>query len=300
MVTPPEFDGDRTDTQGGSVRIRPVGQGRPCLIMMTGAFPGETYLIEPGAELTIGRGAGNDIRLPYGDVSRVHARMKCSASGKVEVIDLGSTNGTFVNGRRQLYRVLREGDKIQFGEGTVFRFAFHDELDEEFQRRLFGVLFLDRTTSCLTRERLLSVLEEDLAGEAPVAVVVMGIDGFPLLEELLGHAVRDYLLRELTWVIRKSFAGEGTLYRVGLDTFATVFKGLSRDEALATAERIRRVVSSSRLTYQGDQMVFSLGIGVACRELGGCMDASDLLALGEERGQRARHAGGDRVEAAGG
>ena len=132
------FDGDSTESRGGSVRIRPIGTGRACLIRMNGTFPGETYLIEPGAELVVGRGAGNDMRLPFPDISRLHARLKCSKSGKVELADLGSTNGTFVNGQKRLYRVLREGDKVQFGETSLFRFAFHDEVDEQFQSRLIG------------------------------------------------------------------------------------------------------------------------------------------------------------------
>lgn len=296
------FDADRTDGRG--IRVRPVGQGRPCLVMMTGAFPGETYLITPSSELTIGRGPGTDIRLPYTDVSRVHAKAKCSASGRVEIIDMGSMNGTFVNGRRQLYRMLREGDKIQFGERTVFRFAFHDELDEAFQATLLGAPFLDRATATQTRERLIAVaaraLDEARRDGADFSLVVMAIDGFDLLEQLLGLAVRDYFLRELSWIIRKTVAGEATLYRVGPDAFATPFPGLSLRQATEVAERMRRVVASSRLTYEGDQMVFSLGLGVASTATERLASAEDMLALAESRCRRAAAAGGDRVEAVGG
>jgi diguanylate cyclase (GGDEF)-like protein len=297
-----QFDGERTDTHAAPLRIRPVGPGKPCLVMLVGDFPGETWLLQPGTELSVGRGAGNEIRLPHGDVSRVHARLKCSASGKVDLIDLGSTNGTWVNGRRQLYRVLREGDKIQFGERTVFRFSFHDDLDEEFQRKLLGTPFLDRATALLTGERLLPMLRERREkAQVPeaVAVVVMGIDGFDLLEELLGQAVRDYFLRELTWIIRKSFSGEGTLYRVGPETFATLLFGLSPGKAIETAERIRKVVAGTRITHRGDQMVFSLAVGIACAGPGEAPELAELLARAADRCRQARTAGGDRVLAAG-
>lgn len=299
---PKGFDGERTDAHEAPLRIRPVGQGQPCLVMLDGAFPGETWLVEAGRELSVGRAPGCDIRIPQGDISRVHAKLKSSSSGKVDLIDLGSTNGTFVNGRRQLYRVLREGDKIQFGERTIFRFTFHDELDEEFQRRLFGVPFLDRATATQSRERLVATLAKRLeaAGDGETTgLVVMGIDGFDLLEELLGQAVRDYFLRELSAIIRKSFSGEGTLYRVGPDTFGTLFTALDPDQVVETAERIRRVVATSRITHEGDQMMFSLAIGVACQPPDQESGAEALLARAEERTLRARSDGGDRVLAAG-
>lgn len=302
-MTEEPFDGESTDTRGVRLRIRPVGESRACLIMMTGAFPGETYVLAPNAELTIGRAAGCEIRIRGGDVSRVHAKVKASASGKVEMIDLGSTNGTYVNGKRQLYRVLREGDKIQFGEKTVFRFCFHDEVDDEFQSRLLGKPFLDRVTNTQTRERLLVVLEEawgesERSG-ADLSVLAMAMDGYDLLESLLGLAVRDYFLRELSWVIRKAVAGEGTLYRVGPQTFATLLPGVAMAEAVEVATRIRRSVALARFTHQGDEMVFSLGVGVASRAGDRPGTGAELLALAESRCAQAEEAGGDRIQAAG-
>jgi diguanylate cyclase (GGDEF)-like protein len=295
------FDGDSTASRGGQIRIRPVGKSRACLIMMTGAFPGETYLLEPNAELVIGRAPGCDIRIRGSDVSRVHAKVQSSASGRVEMIDLGSTNGTFVNGKRQLYRVLREGDKIQFGEKTVFRFAFHDEVDEEFQARLLGVPFLDRVTCTLNQDRLLAALRDacDQAGDTgDVSVVVMAVDGLALLEELLGYAVRDYFLRELSWVIRKSVAGEAALYRVGVGAFASVLPGADLRAAVAAADRMRQAVACARLSHQGDQMCFSLGVGVSSRRPDGPPAPDALLALAEARCRHAAAEGGDRVETA--
>lgn len=296
------FDGDSTDTQSGRIRIRRVGKGKPCLIMLNGAFPGETYVLEPNGEFTVGRSAGNDIRLRYGDVSRVQARIKVSGSGKVEMIDLGSTNGTFVNGRRQLFRALREGDKIQFGEKTVFRFGFYDELDRDFQERLFGASILDKETSTLSRERLKSVLADEFSaareGEGRLAVVAMSVDGFEVLVDLLGYAVRDYFLRELCWVIRKCVAGEATLFRLGDASFASVLPGTSLEAAGEAAERIRKAVATARLTYRGDVMRFSLALGVASVAGDDPENAEELLGLAEDRVRRAAEAGGDRVESA--
>jgi diguanylate cyclase (GGDEF)-like protein len=296
------FEADTNETQTGRIRVRRVGKGKPCLIMLSGAFPGETYLLEPGAELTVGRAPGNDVRIRQGDVSRVQARIKVSESGKVELTDLGSTNGTFINGRRQLFRALREGDKIQFGEKTVFRFAFYDELDRDFQERLFGASVLDQETGTLSRERLKAVLADEFASarseERDLAVVVMAVDGFSVLVDLLGYAVRDYFLRELCWVIRRSVAGEAALYRLGESSFATLLPGMDLEHATEAAERIRRAVAHARLTYRGDRMQFSLALGAGSLVHDGPGSPESLLTTGEERLERAARAGGDRVETA--
>lgn len=66
-------------------------------------------------DLVLGRDPGADVRLPHPLVSRRHARVKRHGAGAV-VADLGSANGTFVNGKRLTLPVLvRPGDRVQVG-----------------------------------------------------------------------------------------------------------------------------------------------------------------------------------------
>lgn len=82
-------------------------------------------LPQPGGHpLRIGRDPANGLRLNHDTVSRVHAELR-SQSGMWILRDLGSTNGTTVNGRRVTGAVVvREGDQVAFGR-TVFRLAAH-------------------------------------------------------------------------------------------------------------------------------------------------------------------------------
>lgn len=61
---------------------------------------------------TIGKNADNNIVMNNDDVSRKHAVLYKDASGNVVIEDLGSTNGTFVNGMRVTKQVLKSGDKV--------------------------------------------------------------------------------------------------------------------------------------------------------------------------------------------
>ena len=67
-------------------------------------------------EVTIGRVQGNDIILPKGNVSKRHSRIVLK-DGKFIVVDLKSTNGTYVNGRKITSPlVIKNSDKIYIGD----------------------------------------------------------------------------------------------------------------------------------------------------------------------------------------
>jgi ABC transport system ATP-binding/permease protein len=73
-----------------------------------------TFRILPGNIKTIGRSTGANFIVEAPLVSRVHCRLTAGAA-ELEVLDLDSTNGTFVNGRRVPRAVLNDGDKLGVG-----------------------------------------------------------------------------------------------------------------------------------------------------------------------------------------
>jgi hypothetical protein len=88
------------------------------LIMRQGPTPGATFILE-GSQLNIGRDSTNEIVINDAEVSRRHARLTFQG-GKYVLEDLGSTNGTFVNGQRLAGpRVLKAGEVVSLGEQIV-------------------------------------------------------------------------------------------------------------------------------------------------------------------------------------
>jgi predicted component of type VI protein secretion system len=91
------------------------------MIMQSGPNQGKTTSLEK-SEIFIGRDLGNDIVINDPEVSRRHARMVKQAGGYV-VEDMGSTNGTTVNGQRLTGpHLLRDGDVVTLGENVRFIF----------------------------------------------------------------------------------------------------------------------------------------------------------------------------------
>jgi len=79
------------------------------------AGEGFTFRIAPGGMKTLGRAVRADFILDAPLVSRVHCRLTASPAGELEVEDLKSTNGTFVNGERVTQRSLVAGDRVRVG-----------------------------------------------------------------------------------------------------------------------------------------------------------------------------------------
>lgn len=91
------------------------------LVMRSGPNPQKIYDLSL-ATLTIGRDLTNDIVINDSEVSRKHARLTAQA-GSFLLEDLGSTNGTFVNGQRLIGpHLLRPGELILVGENVSFSF----------------------------------------------------------------------------------------------------------------------------------------------------------------------------------
>jgi len=88
------------------------------LVVKSGGVIGTAYALE-SAEIFLGRDAQNDIVIAEADISRRHARLRRADGGYV-IEDLGSTNGTFVNGQRLTApHRLRSGEEIRLGPHVV-------------------------------------------------------------------------------------------------------------------------------------------------------------------------------------
>ena len=79
-------------------------------------------LIPGGRRLSVGRVADNELSLNHASVSKIHAALTMNAQGTLLVADTGSTNGTYINGRRIAYgeaRQIEDGDVVSFGDVEV-------------------------------------------------------------------------------------------------------------------------------------------------------------------------------------
>ncbi len=110
--------------------IRPVrvARGRApnevaCISVLSGTHTGTLLPLTTGSTL-IGRSGSADLTLTDDGISRKHAKIAISEDDVVNLIDLDSTNGTFVNGTRVDMVILREGDRVQIGPEATLQFVY--------------------------------------------------------------------------------------------------------------------------------------------------------------------------------
>ena len=114
-------------------------------------------------DLHIGRDSECEARFGVAGVSRRHARIIRKPDGTLELVDLGSHNGTFLNGRRIKMAVLRGGDQIRVGP-VVLVLQFAGETDRPAEPSTESAL--DKLTA---REREIATLVVDGLTNAEIA-----------------------------------------------------------------------------------------------------------------------------------
>ncbi len=256
-------------TKTDAVPIVPLpdfGKGRPCLIVMRGVTSGELHWVPDGAVL--GREEGVSIVLPMDEVSRRQCRFKVVDDDAVWIEDIGSTNGTFVDGQRIATPTrLNNGARIQFGDGAIVKFAYHDQLEAEFQNRMYDAALRDPLTGLYNRRYMDECLEAEFAfasrHKAALTVCMMDIDHFKRVNDSHGHEVGDRVLAEVGERISKTVRTEDTCCHYGGEEFVIISLGISLAGGLVLAERLRGVVQDQAFRFNGSTLPVTVSLGVA-------------------------------------
>lgn len=106
-------------------KARPEGprKGPAFLTVISGELVGTVFELTLGQTL-IGRSEVAQVQLPDDGVSRRHAKIVRESDGSAKIVDLDSTNGTYINGRRIHAEGLREGDRIRIGQSATLDFRY--------------------------------------------------------------------------------------------------------------------------------------------------------------------------------
>lgn len=105
---------DKTRARLPTVREPPSAELEPGLLVLHGPHAGTIHRLER-TQTVVGRADEADLQIVADGVSRRHAELVLSADGTVDVFDLGSTNGVFVNGTKVDRGVLQIGDVLELG-----------------------------------------------------------------------------------------------------------------------------------------------------------------------------------------
>jgi diguanylate cyclase (GGDEF)-like protein len=218
--------------------------------------------------VTIGRDPDVELPLRDGSISRKHCKVERDGeTGRYVLRDLGSTNGTRVNGSRVDHAVpLAEGDKIFLG-ASVVKFSFADGFDVEFQSKLDSLVSTDALTGLLAKRRFDGAFENAVhaarAAGTPLGVLVMDMDGLKQINDTYGHEMGGFAIISVAETIRSVLSGKGETCRFGGDEFISYLPNCDRAAATAAAETIRDSIATATFERDGVRLSPTISIGVS-------------------------------------
>lgn len=284
------------NTEVFSLRPSP-SRDRAVLVRMDSAQAGHVTSLD-GPEVRIGRQLGNTIVIDDEGLSRVHARVYYDGA-QYRAQDLGSSNGTYVNGTRIAEAMMADGAVLQLGPKVCFRFSVTDENQERILRQLYENSVHDPLTGVHNRQFFVERLNSELAyagrHKAPASLLMFDVDHFKQVNDTYGHPAGDAVLKNIAVRAKELVRVEDVLARYGGEEFVVLLRGIGLSGAGRAAERIRAAIEKTNTEVDGHSITSTVSIGAASLACVGKPDAEALISLADRRLYLAKHAGRNRV-----
>ncbi|HZS36225.1 MAG TPA: GGDEF domain-containing protein [Polyangia bacterium] len=255
-------------TQIRPVEKQAVDLEQACLVLIypPGSELGKRYELRGSNEVTIGRGADCDIQVDRDSVSRKHAKVT-RAREMWQVVDLGSTNGSYVNDAQITQCSLRDGDLLKIGN-AIFKFLVGGNIENSYHEEIYRMTIVDGLTQAYNKRYFIENLEKEIPRctrhQRPLSLLMLDIDHFKKINDDHGHLTGDYVLREMARRIRTRVRKEEVFARYGGEEFAITLPETSREQALKVGEDVRKLVGAEPFDFEGDHINVTVSIGVGC------------------------------------
>jgi two-component system, cell cycle response regulator len=283
------------------LKLEEARKSKPCLVIYLGKPQGKRFILSQKAQ-SIGRGSECEIPILDDSLSRRHAQVFKNRAGQYCIKDLGSTNGTAVNGRKlspNKPAEMQDGDFVKLGN-VIFKFIAKGKIDNVFHEDIVTLANLDDLTGIPNRKSILATLQEESfrarRTNQPLSLIIFDLDNFKSVNDTFGHAAGDVVLRDAAKVIQGIIRDRDCIGRYGGDEFLVLLSNSSRANACIIAERIRAEVEKHPFVYEGKKISVTLSLGLAFLD-DSMQSVDDLVKRADEAQYTAKRNGGNQVSA---
>lgn len=288
-------DGKTRITTVKALMDLPPGCGNECLVVIYGESLGRKFDLTDDI-VTIGRDPENYITLDTDCVSRRHARIETVDEHKF-VVDLNSTNGTYLNDLLASREKLKSGDLLKVGD-TIFKFLAGANIEMAYHEEIYTMTVTDGLTQIPNKRYLMEYLEREFSRARRYArnlsCLMLDIDHFKHINDEFGHLTGDFILKELASTIRKRIRKEEMFARYGGEEFCIVLPESDPESVREFASTVRRLIETHLFEFEGSRINVSVSLGVG--HLGMHMkDPIELLKAADDKLYEAKRAGRNRV-----
>ena len=263
---------------------------------------GTRFRLSHGARMDVGRSMEVEIPLPEVlSISRQHARLEYRGP-RVVVRDLGSTNGTYVNGQLiERPTVLHSGDRFQVA-GVHFKFLHERDPEHAYYETIYDLVTRDGLTEIYNKRKYEEEVQREFARarrhERPLSLIMFDIDDFKQINDSYGHLCGDFVLKQVTLLARDLLRPEQVFARVGGDEFVILTPETDVEGGIVLADKLCERIASLDYTYCDFVVRVSCSFGVA--QLDASMnEPDDLYHAADQALITSKRAGRNRVTVAG-
>jgi len=282
-------------TKGLDERSAPPGEA--CLVVFYGQNIGKRYPLEH-TEQVLGRSDSVNIQVEQDSVSRQHAKI-VEKNNHHMLVDLGSTNGTFVNDTQITQCELRDGDLVRVGQ-TIFKYLSGTNIEAKYHEEIYRLTTIDGLTQAFNKRYFLETLERELNRATRygrmLSLIMFDIDHFKVINDTHGHLAGDYVLRELAGIIAHNLRREDVFSRYGGEEFAIILPEIDADGAGLVAEKQRKLIASHTFSFANENIPVTISLGVR-NTLGheDGLDVTRFIAEADAMLYKAKQTGRNRV-----
>ena len=245
----------------------------------------------------LGRGQDADIRFEDELISRRHCALSFDG-GSVTVEDLGSTNGTFVDGNYVHRQILNSDNKLQIGK-MVLKVAYKDPSEEAFSRELYEAATKDPLTGILNRQAFMDRSAGELVyarrNNSFIHVVMIDVDDFKHVNDTWGHQCGDLVLREVARLLNDETRDSELLARFGGEEFLVLMSGISPEDAKKRAEKLRSAIERHIFSWMDSVVPITISLGLSSRQGTDIAQISELIGESDKRLYTAKGNGKNQV-----
>jgi diguanylate cyclase (GGDEF)-like protein len=267
-----------------------------CLVAIYGDDIGRRIAL--GTEpMLVGRDASCHLVAEDETVSRRHGEIAWNGHA-FRMRDLGSTNGTLVNGQPATDTELHDGDLVKIGR-NIYKFLQGGNLEHDYHEVIFELMTHDGLTQAHNRRFFEQALAREIARAArygrSLALVLFDVDHFKLVNDSKGHLAGDELLRQLAELVQRSIRTEDVLARVGGEEFAVIVPEGTAEGGRQLAERLRKLIETARFEFEGYPVGVTCSFGVAAAFPHRQSTPAELYGLADARLYEAKGRGRNRT-----
>lgn len=247
--------------------------------------------------IILGRGKSCDMTLDDEIISREHCRIWLDDSGNINILDLSSTNGSKIDGKRINQAILEPHNRLKIGK-HIIKIEYKDAEEIRQEELLQSAATTDPLTGISNRkwfeERVNQIIHGATNSNHFIAIVMVDIDHFKQVNDVYGHQTGDVVIKGVADILNTCKRQQDLLARYGGEEFIVCLPDSSPENTLRFCERVREEISRTTFRFGKEQINVTASLGGFSDKISGNSELLEMTALADKALYHSKKSGRDQ------